>query len=161
MGVVYRAHDSELRRTVALKLLRPGAGSERYLVEARAASAIAHPGIVTIYEVGECDAGRFLVFEHVEGEPLSKHIPEKGLPAETAVLYAIQMADALAAAHKAGVLHRDLKPANIMVTPAGRVKILDFGLAKRLGGAMAEGDATATMAVTGPGTVIGTVQYMS
>ena len=146
--------------TVALKILLPGAASERFLQEARAASAFAHPGIVTIHEIGECELGRYLVFEYVDGEVLSKLIPPQGLPLATVLRYAIQVAAATAAAHDRGIVHRDLKPANIMVTGDGRIKLLDFGLAKRTG-AMASGEEAATEALTSPGTMIGTVQYMS
>ncbi len=160
MGVVYRARDTQLERTVALKILQPGAASERFLQEARAASAIVHPGIVTIHEIGEGEFGRYLVFEYVEGEPLSKLIPAQGLPVDTVVRYAIQIAAAMAAAHDRGIVHRDLKPANIMVTGDGNIKLLDFGLAKRTG-ALASSEEAATEALTSPGTMIGTVQYMS
>jgi eukaryotic-like serine/threonine-protein kinase len=160
MGVVYRARDTQLERTVALKILQPGAASERFFQEARAASAIVHPGIVTIHEIGECEFGRYLVFEYVEGEPLSKLIPPQGLPQDTVLRYATQVAAAMAAAHDRGIVHRDLKPANIMVTGDGRIKLLDFGLAKRTG-ALASSEEAATEALTSPGTMIGTVQYMS
>jgi eukaryotic-like serine/threonine-protein kinase len=160
MGVVYRARDTQLERTVALKILLPGAASERFLQEARAASAFAHPGIVTIHEIGECELGRYLVFEYVDGEVLSKLIPPQGLPLATVLRYAIQVAAATAAAHDRGIVHRDIKPANIMVTGDGRIKLLDFGLAKRTG-ALASGEEAATEALTSPGTMIGTVQYMS
>ena len=160
MGVVYRARDTQLERTVALKILLPGAASERFLQEARAASGIAHPGIVTIHEIGECEFGRYLVFEYVEGEALSKLIPPQGFPPDVVLRYAIQVAAAMAAAHDHGIIHRDLKPANIMVTGDGRIKLLDFGLAKRTG-AMASSEEAATEALTSPGTMIGTVQYMS
>jgi serine/threonine protein kinase len=160
MGVVYRARDTQLERTVAVKILLPGAASERFLQEARAASAIVHPGIVTIHEIGECEFGRYLVFEYVEGEPLSKVIPAQGLPLDTVLRYAIQIAEAMAAAHDRGIVHRDLKPANIMVAGDGRIKLLDLGLAKRTG-ALATSEETPTEALTSPGTMIGTVQYMS
>jgi eukaryotic-like serine/threonine-protein kinase len=160
MGVVYRARDTQLERTVALKILLPGAASERFLQEARTASAFAHPGIVTIHEIGECEFGRYLVFEYVEGQPLSNLIPPQGLPLDTVLRYATQVAAAIAAAHEHGIVHRDLKPANIMVTADDRIKLLDFGLAKRTG-ALASSEEAATEALTSPGTMVGTVQYMS
>jgi tetratricopeptide (TPR) repeat protein/predicted Ser/Thr protein kinase len=138
MGVVYRARDTELDRPVALKLLTeesaPGAAArERLLSEARAASALNHPNIATIYEVGQAEGAFFLAMEIVEGRALNEVIPPDGLPAEQVLRIAAQIADAVAHAHERGVIHRDLKTANVMLTPEGRVKVLDFGLAERLG----------------------------
>jgi serine/threonine protein kinase len=137
MGAVYRAYDTKLRRTVAVKVLAPGRlgdpeSGQRLIREARAASALNHPNIVTVYEIGSERGVYFIAMEYVEGRPLSAVIPSKGLPLARALDYAIAIADALARAHAAGVIHRDLKPANIMVTDDGRVKLLDFGLARRV-----------------------------
>jgi Tol biopolymer transport system component len=136
MGTVYRAYDTQLHRRVALKVLAPAYFADpKYkqglLREARAASALSHPNIVAIYEIGSGGVD-FIAMEFVEGHSLSEVIPSKGLPLEKALGYAIQIASGLAKAHAAGVIHRDLKPGNIMLTPEGRVKLLDFGLALRL-----------------------------
>jgi eukaryotic-like serine/threonine-protein kinase len=136
MGMVYRAEDTSLRRTVALKFLsEQGANdlgvNERLRREARAASALNHPNICTIYEVGQ-DAGEvFIAMEYVEGRTLAELIREGGLPVETVLRSGRQLASALAHAHDRGVIHGDLKPLNIIVTPGGDAKILDFGLARR------------------------------
>jgi eukaryotic-like serine/threonine-protein kinase len=136
MGMVYRAEDTSLRRTMALKFLsEQGANNlgvnERLRREARAASALNHPNICTIYEVGQ-DAGEvFIAMEYVEGRTLAELIREGGLPVETVLRSGRQLASALAHAHDRGVIHGDLKPLNIIVTPGGDAKILDFGLARR------------------------------
>lgn len=161
MGAVYRAYDTRLRRQVAVKVLLPDSFSDpehkpRLLGEARAASALNHPNIVTIHEIGAERGQNFIAMEYVEGRPLSKVIPSKGLPVAKALDYAVQIADALAQAHAAGVVHRDLKPANVMVTGAGRVKLLDFGLARRV--RLPEGE-TGTLSVQGE--IAGTPAYMS
>ncbi len=190
MGVVYLARDTHLDRSVAIKVLRPESTlhperRKRFVQEAKAASALNHPNIITIYDIsaarldGDADAALmdFIAMEYIEGDTLAHMVGRQGLAWGEALKYAIQMADALAAAHNAGLVHRDLKPANIMVTgPAsahpGLVKILDFGLAKLLETADAfssEADAaspTETVDVErGPrterGTIIGTVAYMS
>ena len=134
MGAVYRAHDPKLQRTVAIKILsaRDDEAAARLLQEARAASALNHPNICTIHEVGEHDGQAFIVMEYVEGKPLSELIPEDGLPAESVISYPMQISDALAHAHERGVVHRDLKGQNVVITPEGRAKVLDFGLAARL-----------------------------
>jgi len=160
MGAVYRAYDTQLRRPVALKVLPPGhladpERAHRLLREARAASALNHPNIVGIYEVG-CDQGvNFIAMEFVEGNSLKQLIPHKGLPLDQALNYAAQLADGLARAHAAGLVHRDLKPANIIVTPDGLVKILDFGLARRT--RLPQEETTLTIAAQ----IAGTPAYMS
>ena len=167
MGEVYRAHDVRLQRHVALKLLPPAhAGDDearaRLLREARAAAALNHPHICTIYEVGEADGQVYIAMELVDGQPLDRCIPAQGLPASTVHDYARQVVDAVAHAHASGILHRDLKTSNIMVTSDGRVKVLDFGLAKRT--AVADPAAATTGAVTmvsRPGRITGTLAYMS
>lgn len=136
MGVVYRAHDDRLGRDVALKFLPPPliadkAARDLLIREARAASALNHPNICTVYDIGRADGRDYIVMEYVKGAPLASQIREGGLPDETAVRYGEQIADALAHAHEHGVIHRDLKSSNIMITPDGRAKVLDFGLAKR------------------------------
>src|ERR1041385_7845067 len=135
MGVVYRARDTRLDRTVAIKVLPRQVVADperkrRFVQEARAASALNHPNIVTIYDISSDNGQDFIAMEYVSGKTLDQIIPRKGLRLSEALRYAIQMADALAKAHGAGIVHRDLKPANIMVTAQGAVKVLDFGLAK-------------------------------
>jgi serine/threonine-protein kinase len=172
MGVVFRAVDVNLERTVALKLLRAGKTSDpkhrgRFLREARAASALNHPNIITVYEIANAGGADFIAMEYVHGETLSALAGEEGLAEQEALGYAIQIAEALSAAHAAGLVHRDLKPANIMVTgPAsghpGTVKLLDFGLAKPVGsGGISGTDATLSADHTTAGELVGTVAYMS
>src|SRR6516165_1478190 len=137
MGVVYRARDEKLQREVALKFLGTllGGGSanhERALQEARAISALNHPNICTVYEVGETEGRPFIAMEYVEGRPLSVEIPSIGLSLEQVERYGMQLADALAHAHSRGVIHRDLKAANVIITPSGRLKVLDFGISRRI-----------------------------
>ena len=172
MGVVYRARDSRLGRIVALKILPDDFASDparkqRFVTEAKAASALNHPNIVTVYDIGS-DAGiDFIAMEHVIGETLADSIGKKPLRIDQSIGYAIQIADALAAAHRAGIIHRDLKPGNIMVTAQGRAKLLDFGLAKVVEQrAASESSATRTvkgtqLALTQTGQIIGTIAYMS
>jgi eukaryotic-like serine/threonine-protein kinase len=167
MGVVYRAFDTRLQRTVAIKVLQstPGdAGAQaRLLKEARSASALNHASICTVHEVGEIDGQPYIVMEHVDGEPLSRRIvPGEGLPLEETLRYGIQIAEGLAHAHDRGVAHRDLKSANVVVTREGRVKILDFGLAQRVGEAMTLVE-TQTMATPSIGEMelAGTPLYMA
>jgi serine/threonine-protein kinase len=163
MGSVYRARDRRLDRLVAIKFLPSDAATDtdrrrRFLDEARAASALNHPSIVTIYDVGEnADAsGAFIAMELVQGETLSATMQRSRLAASDAVRIAIQIADAIDAAHSAGVIHRDLKPANIMLS-SGRIKILDFGLARRSIATVDSDELTRTA----PGTIMGTASYMS
>ena len=128
MGEVYKAHDPTLQRTVAIKVLakQDEDASARLLQEARAASALNHPHICTIHEVGEHEGQAFIVMEHVEGKPLSQLIPADGLPPESVIRYGTQIADALAHAHERGIVHRDLKSQNVVITPEGRAKVLDL-----------------------------------
>jgi serine/threonine protein kinase len=166
MGEVYRATDSKLGREVALKVLPPDMARDperlaRFQREARAVAALNHPHIVTIYSVEESAGVHFLTMELVEGQSLDHRILDGGLPVQQIVEIAGALADALAAAHDKGIVHRDLKPANLMLTDEGRVKVLDFGLAKEIRAANS-GDATLTSAGhTEVGLVMGTPRYMS
>jgi serine/threonine protein kinase/predicted ATPase len=165
MGEVYLAEDTRLERKVALKVLpaeftQDAERVRRFMQEAKAASALNHPNIITVYDIGECDAGRFIVMEPVAGRTLRTVIAEDN-SVETLLSLGQQIAKALSAAHAAGITHRDIKPDNIMVRDDGYVKVLDFGLA-RLRPATATDSEAATLAQqTTPGTVIGTVAYMS
>jgi Tol biopolymer transport system component/tRNA A-37 threonylcarbamoyl transferase component Bud32 len=169
MGEVYAADDTRLKRRVALKILPPEAteAPDRYLRferEAQALASLNHPNIVTIYSVEESGGIRFITMERVDGQPLDRLIPEHGLPLADLLRYAIPIVDAVAAAHERGVVHRDLKPANVMVTADGRVKVLDFGLAKLVGVTChADGLTTATAAMdhTSEGRIVGTAAYMA
>jgi serine/threonine protein kinase len=164
MGIVYRARDLQLGRSVALKVVgeREQVGDkarERLLREARTASALNHPNICTVYEAGEADGQMYIAMELVEGRPLSALIGSEGLAVETVIRYGAQIADALSHAHERGVVHRDLKSANVIVTPEGRAKVLDFGLAKRI---VEETEATRTEEpLTEAGAVAGTLSYMA
>ena len=162
MGVVYKARDSHLKRFVALKVLPPekvadAERKQRFVQEARSASALNHPNIVTVYDIGQTDGVDFIAMEYVEGKTLDELIGRKGLKLSEALKYAVQIADALARAHAAGIVHRDLKPGNVMVTAEGRVKVLDFGLAKLTG----DGTTQTEYPKTESGLIVGTVRYMS
>ncbi|MEE8146593.1 MAG: protein kinase [Longimicrobiales bacterium] len=163
MGAVYQAHDPTLQRTVAIKVLakQDEDASTRLLQEARAASALNHPHICTIYEVGEHEGQAFIVMEHVEGKTLSALIPADGLPPESVIRYGTQIADALAHAHERGIVHRDLKSANVVITPEGRAKVLDFGLAARMPQADAEAVTKTQEALPHAGMLVGTLAYMA
>ncbi|HEX6975506.1 MAG TPA: protein kinase [Vicinamibacterales bacterium] len=168
MGEVYAAEDTRLHRRVAIKVLsKLMAGDperrQRFEREAHAVAALNHPNIVTIHAVEEADGVPFLVMELVDGRPLSELISAGGLPVDTLLRIGVSVSDAMAAAHQKGITHRDLKPANVMVAPDGRVKVLDFGLAK-LREAELDADAETRMPsgdLTGEGRIMGTVAYMS
>jgi serine/threonine protein kinase len=182
MGVVYRAHDTHLNRSVVIKLLPPGEMADperrkRFIREARAASALSHPNIITIYDIGNVEGIDFIAMEYVVGKSLAQLISDRWLPLRETLKLGTQLADALAKAHRAGIVHRDLKPSNIMVTEDGLVKIVDFGLAKltqpvhrddpssgKLKRSAHEKDPTAiesTITSTQAGSIMGTAAYMS
>jgi serine/threonine protein kinase/Flp pilus assembly protein TadD len=168
MGEVYLAQDKRLGRRVALKLLPATVTKDvnrlrRFEQEARAASALNHPNILTIHEIHEADSTLMIATEYVEGETLRQRLRYDTLDLQTALHIAIQIADALAAAHQASIIHRDIKPENIMIRPDGYVKVLDFGLAKLTEHAspMSAAEATTKRVKTGSGMIIGTVGYMS
>jgi len=168
MGVIYRALDTRLERTVALKLLRPETLADpdrkrRFSREARTASALNHPNIVTIYDIDTDRGVDFIAMEYLEGEPLDRLLAGQRLPFQQVLHYARAIAEALAAAHAAGIVHRDVKPANVMVTRTGQIKVLDFGLAKLTQPAFvdSEGSTRSASLQTKEGVVLGTVAYMS
>ncbi len=168
MGDVYAAEDLQLRRLVALKTLPPETASDpdrlhRFRREAQAVAALNHPNIVTLYGVEEADGVHFLTMELVEGRTLGELIPGGGLPLTKLLDIAVPLADAVRAAHERGVVHRDLKPANVMVNAEGRVKVLDFGLAKNISSSDARSDSEAATAtqLTAQFQVVGTAAYMS
>jgi serine/threonine protein kinase len=163
MGEVYLAEDTRLGRRVALKVLpRELAGDPvlkaRLIHEARAASALNHPNIVTLHDIGSEGGIDFLVMEYVAGKPLAGLIPRRGMPVKEALRCASQIADALASAHAAGIVHRDLKPGNVMVTEEGLAKVLDFGLAKKF---VLGPEAETETKLTTEGALVGTLSYMS
>jgi serine/threonine protein kinase/Tol biopolymer transport system component len=176
MGLVYKAQDTHLDRLVAIKLLPPAFVSDperkrRFTQEAKAASALNHPSIITVYDIAQAEGTDFIAMEYVQGKTLGELIGRKGLRLKDTLTYAIQAAGALAKAHAAGIIHRDLKPSNIMVTDDGHVKILDFGVAKLTSadageGVDAQSASTPTMTAhdqphTEAGKIVGTVAYMS
>src|SRR5690349_17588128 len=168
MGEVYKARDTRLKRLVALKLLLADKMGnpdrrERFVQEAQAASALNHPNIITIYDTGHENGQDYIVMEYIAGKSLDQIIPRNGMRAGAALKYALPMADALAAAHAAGIVHRDFKPANVMVREDDVVKVLDFGLAKLMGEAeTSKREDTQTLhSATRDGLIMGTVAYMS
>ncbi len=166
MGVVYKARDTRLGRFVALKVLPSDRVADperrqRFVQEARAASALNNPHIVTIHDIGEADGVHFIAMELVEGRTLADRIGRRGLPLPEALLLGSQIADALAKAHARGIVHRDLKPTNVMVTPEGVAKVLDFGLAKLVEMEVSEEAQTDVKPATEEGIAVGTAAYMS
>ena len=167
MGVVYRAHDAALGRDIALKLLPDDAAMEpaarqRLIREARSAAALNHPSICTIHEVGEGAGPAYIAMEFIEGESLDRLIARGRLGLEQVLDYGIQMADAVAHAHESGIVHRDLKTSNTLLTPTGRVKVLDFGLAKPLpSDAIRDATTRLETSLTGEGAIVGTLPYMA
>jgi serine/threonine protein kinase len=172
MGEVYRARDTRLGRTVAIKVLPQAfateSARERFQREARAASALNHPNICTVYDIGESDGQPFIAMEYLEGQTLRQLIAGEALKPGAATDVAIQVADALSAAHSKRVVHRDIKPANIFITNSGQVKVMDFGVAKYAQehhteeqGSDVETDAMSEQLLTTPGSAVGTVAYMS
>ena len=167
MGEVYRALDTRLDRTVAIKVLPPNLTSDpparqRFEREARAVAALSHPHICTLHDIGQQDGTDFLVMEYLDGETLAQRLTRGKLPLERALQYGTEIADALAAAHKAGIVHRDLKPGNVMLTKSG-AELLDFGLAKP--GVQLVGPGVTQLTTEGPltgaGTLLGTLPYMA
>src|SRR5256884_1996261 len=175
MGVVYKAEDTRLHRTVALKFLaddsaKDPAALERFRREAQAASGLNHPNICTIYDVGEEGGSAYIVMEYIDGQTLKHRIEGKPMRLSEVLETAVQTADALDAAHSQGIIHRDIKPANIFVTRGGQAKVLDFGLAKYTAEAQSVDGAGATGSMptalnanilTSPGIAVGTIAYMS
>src|SRR5512135_3223019 len=172
MGVVYKARDTHLDRFAAIKVLPPERVSDpdrkrRFTQEAKAASALNHPSIITIYDIDQSDGTDYIAMEYVEGRTLDQRIGHRGLRLNDALKYAVQIADALAKAHSTGIVHRDLKPTNVIVNEDGVVKVLDFGLAKLT--EQIQGDESASTAtvdgegrpITEEGVIVGTVAYMS
>src|SRR5271167_2704590 len=172
MGVVYEAEDLNLGRKVALKFLPPKLSRDqnaldRFLLEARTASALNHPNICTIYAVERVEDQSFISMELLEGDTLDRRLAVGALPLDRLLDWGIQLADALDAAHAKGIIHRDIKPANIFITQRGQVKVLDFGLAKLARPEMnmstigATQDSPAPLHLTTPGSTVGTIAYMS
>jgi serine/threonine protein kinase len=168
MGEVYRAHDARLDREVAIKVLPADFTADkdrlqRFAQEAKATSALNHPNILTVYDIGEHEGAPFIVAELLDGQELRERLDEGPIPLRKVMEYAQQIVSGLSAAHEKGIVHRDLKPENLFITKDDRIKILDFGLAKlSVAGAIATGSEDLTRrALTNPGVVMGTVGYMS
>ncbi len=168
MGEVYRANDTRLHRTVAIKVLPEDVAwnpdlRQRFEREARAVAALNHPHICTLHDIGGQDEMEYLVMEHLEGESLAQRLAKGALPLDEALKIAIEIADALDKAHRQGIVHRDMKPGNILLTRDG-AKLLDFGLAKLRAAELEAGVsavATESEPLTGEGTILGTFQYMA
>src|SRR5436190_1217149 len=169
MGEVYLAHDTKLDRRVALKILPEEFAGDpermrRFVQEARSASALNHPNIITIHEIGDFEASHFIASEYVEGETLGGRLRGESMSLRSTLDVAIQIASALQAAQNAGIVHRDIKPDNVMIRPDGFVKLLDFGIAKlteKNREPIDEDAATAIKRGTSPGMIVGTAAYMS
>src|SRR5437016_9047071 len=167
MGEVYLAQDTKLDRKVAIKFLPESLVADeqarkRLVREARAAARLDHPNICSIYEVSEEDDRSFIVMQHIEGETLDIRMKRQPFDLPESLSIAMQVAEALAEAHAHGIIHRDIKPANIIITPRGKVKVLDFGLAKIVSGEVAvDTQAETAMLLTHTGMVLGTAPYMS
>ena len=166
MGVVYSAYDTVLERKVAIKVvgdrvLADKTARDLLLHEARAASALNHPNICTIHEVGESDGKTYIVMEQVEGQPLSSLVGTNGVSPDLVVRYGMQIADALAHAHEHGVIHRDLKSTNVVVTPESRAKVLDFGLAARLKDTELQDAVSSKLPLTESRMIVGTLPYLA
>ena len=171
MGVVYRAFDTHLDRPVAIKILRPEATvsperKRRFMLEAKAASALNHPNIIHIYDVGEHDGVPYIAMEYVCGKTLEELIGRRGLRLTEALKYGAQIADAMTVAHSVGIVHRDLKPTNIMIAESGNAKVLDFGLTKLIEPPASLSGSTRTAATegqgwSGQGLLVGTDPYLS
>src|SRR5262245_12000099 len=173
MGEVYLAHDTNLDRKVAIKFLNEEFSKDsdklkRFIQEAKASSALNHPNILTVYEIGEVDGKNYIATELIDGHTLREHLSHKdSLLLHTILKIGIQVAEALSAAHQAGIIHRDIKPENIMIRRDGYAKVLDFGLAKLAeppaiaDGQIGSEDATRVQVNTNPGVIMGTASYMS
>ena len=169
MGEVYLAYDTQLERTVALKILPENVAADqtrlqRFVQEAKSASALNHPNILTVFEIGQADSIHFIACEYIDGETLRHHLSRSQMTLSEGLDICIQVTTALATAHKAGIIHRDIKPENIMIRRDGIVKVLDFGLAKLTAHESSDVDAEAAtkpIIKTDPGTVVGTALYMS
>jgi serine/threonine protein kinase len=165
MGVVYRAEDSRLGRTVALKFLPDSVAGdtqvlERFEREARAASRLNHPHICTVFDIGQWENRRFIVMELLEGRNVGEAVRQGALDIDDLIEIAIQLADALDAAHSEGIVHRDIKPANIMMSPRGHATLLDFGLAKQVGAStvpISDSTMSGEVTLTKPGSTLGTI----
>ncbi|MEO6656605.1 MAG: serine/threonine-protein kinase, partial [Pyrinomonadaceae bacterium] len=166
MGEVYLARDTKLDRKVAIKFLNDEFSTDpeklnRFIQEAKAASALNHPNIITVFEIGHTDDREYIATEFIDGITLRHRLEYEPLTLVDALNIILQITDALAAAHEAGIIHRDVKPENVMIKTDGRVKVLDFGLAKLAPGSSESVDVTIPQLITRPGVIVGTVAYMS